>query len=356
MAPSGYARVPAPALAVPASQAERALRALQRAGLLDSSRKIRREGADVLLPARAGAALDALAAQLGGRVVGAPALEPREERPTPYEQVKQRLVSRLPADSLALVPDGWEKLGRVLVLRLDDALLPHARTVAEAFAAVLDVDTVVRDASGVAGELREMRGELLLGSDPVATHVENGVKYRLDASRIMFSSGNVHERTRAASIPARDETVVDMFAGIGYFTLPLALHGGPRRVVAIEKNPLSFRYLRENVALNGVAHLVEPWLGDNRDYPDEGCADRVLMGYFPETQRFLAKALRLLKREGGTLHYHNTAHADAWRGEMLRQLHEAAAPRAIDILDARVVKSHSPGVVHAALVARVSPA
>lgn len=283
---------------------------------------------------------------------------PRAVHDTPYEQVVARLAPRLPAHLLDRVPDRWEKLGHIVVLRLDEELMPHARAIAEAFAAALDVDTVLRDVEGVAGELREMQAAMLLGDDSVTAHVENGVRYRFDASRIMFSSGNVHERKRAAAIPARGETVVDMFAGIGYFTLPLAVHARPARIHALEKNPLSFRFLEENVRLNDVGGIVQPWLGDNRAFPHVGNADRVLMGYFPETQRFLPTAMRLLKREGGMLHYHNTAHADAWADELTRQLFDAAmdAHRGAQVVEARVVKSHSPGVVHGVLVASVGPA
>ena len=171
----------------------------------------------------------------------------------------------------------------------------------------------------------------------------------------MFSSGNVAERMRVASLPARGETVVDMFAGIGYFTLPLAVHAGAARVVALEKNPLAFRYLVENVALNGVSGVVVPWVGDNREYAEVGMADRVVMGYFPGTSLFLPKAFALLKPKGGVIHYHDTSHAESWKDEMTRHALQAARAcgTVIAIEGARVVKSHSPGVVHTVLDLRV---
>ncbi|HET6403113.1 MAG TPA: class I SAM-dependent methyltransferase family protein [Candidatus Thermoplasmatota archaeon] len=302
------------------------------------------------IPVVEGPALAGIAASIGASVVEDPPLEPREERPTPYAQV----LARLPPEARPHAPERWEKLGDVVVLRLADEAMPHARAIAAAYADVLRARCVLRDASGVAGELREMRAQLLLGDDPVTTHLENGVRYRFDASRVMFSSGNVAERTRVIHAPG--ESVADMFAGIGYFSIPLALRGGPARVVAMEKNPVSFGYLRENVALNGVERVVEPWLGDNRDYPHEGAFDRVLMGYFPGTARFLPKALALLKPTGGVIHYHDTAHERRWKEEMTRSFLDAARAcgRVVAVQEARVVKSQSPGVVHAVLVARVA--
>ena len=54
--------------------------------------------------------------------------------------------------------------------------------------------------------------------------------YKLDPLKVMFSSGNVDEKQRMAHLDCRGETVVDMFAGIGYFTMPLAVRAGRRRL------------------------------------------------------------------------------------------------------------------------------
>lgn len=333
------------------TDAERVLRALLKAGALDGARKALDRGADVLLPVRDVAGLATLVEGLGAALVPAPELAPREERPTPHEAI----CARVDPTWRHLVPDKWELLGDVVVVRIPDALRPHAREVAAAFAHVLGAKCVVEDASGVTGELRSMNGSLLFGDDPVATHVENGIVYRLDASRIMFSSGNVAERKRAGEIDAAGETVVDMFAGIGYFAIPLALRSGAARVVAIEKNPVSFAYLEENVRLNRVGRVVEPWLGDNRAYPRAGFADRVLMGYFPGCAKFLPTALALLKPQGGVVHYHDSAHAERWKEEMTSVFLESARAcgRVVALEQAHVVKSYAPGVVHAVLVARV---
>lgn len=67
---------------------------------------------------------------------------------------------------------------------------------------------------------------LLKGKDGWVEHRENGILYCLDVTRCMFSSGNVTEKARMGRLACGGETVVDLFAGIGYHTLPLLVHAG----------------------------------------------------------------------------------------------------------------------------------
>lgn len=55
---------------------------------------------------------------------------------------------------------------------------------------------------------------------------QHGIKYSLDVTRCMFSSGNVTERARMGRQACKDQVVVDLFAGIGYFTLPMLVQAG----------------------------------------------------------------------------------------------------------------------------------
>jgi tRNA wybutosine-synthesizing protein 2 len=164
----------------------------------------------------------------------------------------------------------------------------------------------------------------------------------------MFSSGNIDEKLRMAALDCRGEIVVDMFAGIGYFTLPLAVHAKASKVVACEINPVAFRYLNENVRLNGLKGVVEPVLGDNRDLPGEGFADRGVMGYVRTTAEHLGKAFALV-RKGGVIHYHDTFPLEVFPRMALDNLAKAARGRGHEVRLVREVKSYSPGVSHMVL-------
>ena len=50
--------------------------------------------------------------------------------------------------------------------------------------------------------------------------------YSLDVTKCMFSSGNTTERQRMGRLQCAGETVVDLYAGIGYYTLPFLCKAG----------------------------------------------------------------------------------------------------------------------------------
>lgn len=310
-------------------------------------RRILRDGDHVFIPLTS--APPGLAEELGIELVEGETLEKTCYRP-PYDLVLDEV--RVPNAVKAVLPRRWEMLGDVLILRLPEDVRQHFPEAARAYARVLGARTVLRERSHIGGVYRTPDMELLLGEDAETVHLENSILYKLDASRLMFSSGNIDEKLRMAALDCRGETVVDMFAGIGYFTLPLAMHARASRVIACEINPLAFRYLSENVMLNHVEEVVEPVLGDNRDLPGERVADRVVMGYVRTTGEHLKDAFRLVRR-GGTIHYQDTFPLEIFPDRAMENLSAAAGDRGFKVELMREVKSYSPGVSHMVLDVRV---
>ena len=167
----------------------------------------------------------------------------------------------------------------------------------------------------------------------------------------MFASGNTDERMRMRGLDCSGETVVDMFSGIGYFTLPIAKFTGARIIIACEKNPDSYQFLLKNIKLNKVTNNVIPMLGDNRSIPGKKFADRILMGYVQTTSKFLPKAISMIK-PGGTIHYHDTFPT----GEQDVCVHRifSAVCDNYEILGIREVKSFAPAVSHYVADIRIS--
>ena len=156
---------------------------------------------------------------------------------------------------------------------------------------------------------------------------ENGISYCFDVTRLMFSSGNVSEKARAAAgfssykeasiskdnrLPLEGEVVIDLFCGLGYFTLPVLIHAGAKKVVACDWNPTATLCLRANMLANGLDDSrCIVYEGDNRlmTLPERNLvnsADRVLLGLIPSSEISWETALRLLRPRGGWLHIHAT--------------------------------------------------
>jgi len=253
-----------------------------------------------------------------------------------FKEELKNLV-KLSEEEFSLLPSGFQTVGSVAVLNLPKELDERAGMVGEALMkAYPRIKTVCVKTGGVKGFQRLPSVKKVAGNGTVTVHRESGVLFRLDVSKVMFSKGNLFERSRLVKEVGR-ETVVDLFAGIGYFSIPIARFCPVKRVVGVEVNPSSFRFLKENVELNSVEKVYTPVLGDCRKVVLPR-ADRVLMGFFPGTEGFLDTALKIV-RKGGRIHYHNIARS---KEEFLKPVLE----KGLKVLGVRKVKSFAPRVWH----------
>jgi len=239
----------------------------------------------------------------------------------------------------------WKLIGDVMILKKD---IPQP----EELLSVPGVKTVVKLGS-INGLKREPQIEVLAGQGTETIHKENKCFFKLDVAKVMWSKGNSTERMRIAKLVEDEEVVVDMFAGIGYFSVPIARHSKPSKIYSIEINPVSYEYLCENIKLNKVDGVVEPILGNCRDVYPPKSADRVLMGYIGNTHQYMDIALETLN-EGGIIHYHESAPEKIKFKRPIKRIKELARDFDVQILNERVVKKYSPGVCHVVIDAKIN--
>ncbi|CAK5197321.1 unnamed protein product [Aphanomyces euteiches] len=184
---------------------------------------------------------------------------------------------------------------------------------------------------------------------------ENGLKYAWDIQKVMFSSGNVTEKARMAKIGCAGETIVDMYAGIGYYVIPFLVHGKAAHVHALEWNPDSVDALRYNLERNRVSSRCTVYPGDNRiSGPTLGAiADRVNLGLLPKSEHGWPVAVQVLKPSGGWLHVHeNVAVEDitAWQEHVVKSIQELGRSIGkhwkVECAHLERVKSYAPKVYH----------
>ena len=177
----------------------------------------------------------------------------------------------------------------------------------------------------------------------------------------MFAKGNLSERVRYPPLVEDGEVIVDMFAGLGYFSLAMGKLAKPSKIYSIELSPVSFGFLCENISLNGI-DCIEAINGDCREIVDDLVvkgveADRVLMGYLPPPKEFLSWALKIVKKDGW-IHYEDILTVGKFEEESKRvveMVNEVAAEygKKVELVHLQDVKSYGPKRKHVVFDLRV---
>lgn len=267
----------------------------------------------------------------------------------------KKKIAKITGVKESLIPAGYQILGNVLLIKFSKISPDKKKKIADALMKLLPYIRTVCEIKEVFGELREPDVTVIAGSGTVTTHKENDILYRIDVSKIMFSKGNLYERKRLLGQVQEGETVVDMFAGIGYFTLPIAKFTKAKEIIAIEKNSTAYNFLTENIQLNKVNNVVA-LQGDCKLAAQSlhKKADRILMGYFPDTEQFLPAAIWMAK-PGCMIHFHNVYfEKDIWKNpiETIKLICEKFN-RKYEIITKKKVKSYGPRKWHVVIDFRV---
>lgn len=192
------------------------------------------------------------------------------------------------------IPGSYKKLGSIAMFRswsldreIEERLAEFLMRLDKSIKGVL-----ILEASE--GEQRRPRVLAEYGSLGATVHRELGVDFIFDPRRIMFSPGNLGERTHLRDVCKEGETVLDMFACIGNYSLPAA-KAKNLTVIAIEWNNEAVEYLRQTVKYNGLADRFEIHEADCREVEPTHKVDRVIMGYFEVNKSHIEAVPRWLK-------------------------------------------------------------
>jgi tRNA (guanine37-N1)-methyltransferase len=221
----------------------------------------------------------------------------------------QVLEDRLPPHLLASLPRALDVIGDIAIIEIPPELKTHESLIGEAILkAQKNVRTVLAKVGAVSGTYRLRAFKIIAGEQKTATiHKEYGCQYHVDIAKAYFSPRLSHEHNRVASLVQKDETVVDLFAGVGPFSVLIAKKNADAKVYAVDINPEAIEFLKRNIRLNRVENRVIPILGDGRQVIEEtllGVADRVIMNLPEKAMEFIDVACRAVKPSGGIVHYY----------------------------------------------------
>ena len=201
----------------------------------------------------------------------------------------------------------------------------------------------------VDGPKRKPEIELLTGSSRGSWVIrkENGIRYGYDITNCMWSAGNVNERRRMGEVAKQGETVLDLFAGIGYYTLPILKSSSGINVIACEWNQASIESLRWNLSENGLEHQCTVIEGDcTETVPKLSLqVDRAVLGLLPDSTFAIPTAIGAFGPTGGMLHLHALSSSkdyDSQSKEIERKILDCSGEFTIGSLDVVRVKSYAP--------------
>ena len=273
--------------------------------------------------------------------------------------LKQVLGSILTPEETAQVYSAFDQIGDIVIVKIPDGLMPKKSLIADAILAnVKTAKAVFAQVSAVKGDFRVRDLEFVAGENRTVTeYKEHACRFKVDVARTYFSPRLSTERQRIAEMVGDNETIVNMFAGVGTYSVVIAKMNRTCRVYSIDSNSAASELDKVNAKLNKVQDRITSICGDAAEVIKErlaGQADRVLMP-LPERAREFVDSAALALKDKGVVHYFAHVKADnkkAGQDLGLEDAHGAFAKYDHQVMATRVVREVGPRIYQ--IVADVS--
>jgi tRNA (guanine37-N1)-methyltransferase len=221
----------------------------------------------------------------------------------------QILENQLPPHLLVSLPRALDVIGDIAVIEISSELKNYASLIGEAILKThKNLRTVLAKTGAVSGTYRLREFEIIAGEQKTTTiHKEHECQYNVNVATAYFSPRLSHEHNRVASLVQKGETVVDLFAGVGPFSVLIAKKNAEVKVYAVDINHEAIELLKRNIRLNRVENHVTPIIGDAKQVVEErlsGVADRIIMNLPEKAIEFVDTACKAVKPDGGIIHYY----------------------------------------------------
>ena len=229
--------------------------------------------------------------------------------------LKQVLQERLEIVELDKLCSSFDIIGNIAIIKIPETLSSKKKLIADTLIEEIKaIKTVFCQVSGIEGDYRLRKLELLSGENTSITiHKEHGCTFKVDVINAYFSPRLSTERLRISKLIKPNEVIVNMFGGVGTFSIIMSHNNKTSRIYSIDSNPIAHDLCKENIEINKLTRNVFPVLGDAKleiTNKLNGIATRVLMPLPEKAREFVDTAVSSLANNRGIVHYFAHVGAD----------------------------------------------
>jgi len=280
-----------------------------------------------------------------------------------YRNLEEALRGKIPLNYLNLIPGSYDVIGNIAILefeksdQINDSKYDEFKNLVAK--AVIDVNknviSVFEKKSQIKGSYR-LRDLAYLGGEnnSETVHKENDCVFHLDIKSTYFSPRLVYERRRISESNIQEnEVIVDMFSGVGTFSIQIAKLN-PVEIHAFDLNPAAYSFLKKNIGLNKLKGKIFPYNMNTKDMANpsnhigkelHNNVNRIIMNLPEDSIDFIDVACFLMKKSGGILHFYQFSEKPSAIDKTIRTLKKKLNEcnwTADKMFDSKIVKSYSP--------------
>jgi tRNA (guanine37-N1)-methyltransferase len=345
----------------PKAQGEKAITLVSRLRIISKELEIHKDGNFIYVPLTqkpSASERRILRKQLPNFEVSTCTFQERARRPATLAEM---LEDKLPSNLLAYLPRSVDVIGDLAVVEIPKELDAYGSILGDVILRTnKNLRTVLAKAGAVKGIYRLREYDVIAGEPRTETiHKEHGCRFHVDLAKAYFSPRLSFEHKRVSSLVSEGEAVLDLFAGVGPFSILIANTHEKVKVYAVDVNPYAVELLKANIRLNRVEDRVTAIHGEAKQIVKErltGVADRVIMNLPEKAVEYVDAACEALKPAGGIVHFYSFMKASEepksiesiFRGAVKRSGREVR-----EVLFARLVRGTAPHEWQAVLDADV---
>lgn len=230
--------------------------------------------------------------------------------------LKEILQERLDIKEIEKLSSSFDIIGTIVIIKIPEELTSKRKLIADVLLdKIRPVKSVFCQVSAIKGDYRLRKLEFISGENSSITiYKEHGCIFKVDVINTYFSPRLSTERLRIAKLTQQNEVIVNMFGGVGTFSIVISHYNKSVKIYSIDSNPVAIEMCKQNIEINKLTEKVIPILGDAEYEIDRnlrGIANRVLMPLPEKARDFVDPAVNSLADGRGIVHYFCHVGADS---------------------------------------------